>query len=84
LVNNTAAVNNPPRREGRVADLPYFFGGDQDPISWLRDFTNACNANGINDNRKIEVVSAYLKGAATTWWDTNQALVNGHADRIVT
>ena len=50
LLNNTNAINNPPRREGRVADLPYFFGGDQDPISWLKDFTNACNANGINDN----------------------------------
>lgn len=84
LVNNTAAVNNPPRREGRVADLPYFYGGDQDPVSWMRDFTNACNANGINNNRKLEVVPAYLKGAAATWWDTNQALANGNVNRIAT
>ena len=84
LVNNTNAVNNPPRREGRVADLPHFNGGDQDPITWLRNFTNACNANGINNNRKLEVVPAYLKGAAATWWDTNQALANGHANRIAT
>jgi hypothetical protein len=45
---------------------------------------NACNANGINYNWKLEVVPAYLKGAATIWWDTNQALANGHTNRIAT
>jgi len=33
LTNNTNAVNNPPRREGRVAELPYFYGGNQDPVA---------------------------------------------------
>ncbi|CAG8665598.1 6882_t:CDS:1, partial [Paraglomus occultum] len=25
LTNNTNAINNPPRREARVIDLPYFY-----------------------------------------------------------
>jgi hypothetical protein len=83
LNNNTNAINNPPRRELRVAELPYFYGGSQDPISWLEEFTKSCNANGINDARKIEVVPAYLKGPAASWWTTNQALPNGNANRIV-
>jgi len=28
LVGNTQAINNPPRREGRVAELPYFYEGN--------------------------------------------------------
>jgi hypothetical protein len=31
----------------------------------------------------LEVVPAYLKGPASTWWTTNQALANNHANRIV-
>jgi len=83
LVNNTNAINNPPRREIRVADLPYFYGGNQDPIKWLEEFTRSCNANGITNARKLEVVPAYLKGPASTWWTTNQALANGNPNRII-
>ena len=82
LAANTNAVNNPPRRAGRIADLPHFYGGDQDPVSWIQDFTRACDANGITDAQKLSVVPAYLKGAASTWWTTNQELVAGHANRI--
>src|SRR5579862_3325046 len=53
LAGNTQAINNVPRREGRVAELPYFYGGNQDPVAWLEDFTRACNANGIGDARKF-------------------------------
>jgi hypothetical protein len=67
LVNNTNAINNPPRREMRVAELPCFYGGSQDPISWLEEFVKSYNANGINNARKIEVVPAYLKGPAASW-----------------
>ena len=83
LAGNTQAINNPPRREGKVADLPIFYGGNQDPIAWLEDFTRSCNANGIQNARKLEVVPAYLKGSASTWWNTNQALPLGNANRIV-
>ncbi|CAB4443311.1 unnamed protein product [Rhizophagus irregularis] len=75
-MGNIQAINNPPRREGRVADLPQFYGGNQDPVAWLEDFTRACNANGIQNARKLEVVPAYLRGAASTWWNSNQALNN--------
>ena len=83
LTGNTQAITNPPRREGKVAELPCFYGGNQDPVAWLEDFTRACNANGIQNARKLEVVPAYLKGAASTWWNANQALNNGNQNRIV-
>ena len=67
LVNNTNAINNPPWRELRVVKLPYFYGGSQNPISWLEEFTKSCNANRINNAHKIEVVPAYLKGPAASW-----------------
>ncbi|GBB94967.1 hypothetical protein RclHR1_24530001, partial [Rhizophagus clarus] len=82
LVGNTQAINNPPRREGRVAELPYFYGGNQDPVAWLEDFTRACNANGIANGQKLEVVPAYLRGVASTWWNANQALPYNNQNRI--
>src|SRR4051794_34603123 len=44
-----------------------FYGDSQDPISWLEDFENVATANGLTDVHKLQVVPAYLKGAATTW-----------------
>jgi hypothetical protein len=82
LTANTNAVGGQPRREGRIADIPSFFGGNQDPVAWLEEFTRACNANGMTDARKLQVVPAYLKGPASTWWNTNQALANNNANRI--
>ncbi|CAB4424286.1 unnamed protein product [Rhizophagus irregularis] len=84
LAGNTQAIANLPRREGKVAELPYFYGGNQDPVAWLEDFTRSCNANGIANVRKLEVVHAYLKGAASTWWNANQALPNNNPNKIVT
>jgi len=66
-----------------VIDLPYFYGGNQDPITWIIDFDKACNANGISDDNKLQVAPAYLKGAAATWWTENQALANNNANRII-
>ena len=66
-----------------MAELPSFYSGNQDPVTWLEDFTRACNANGINDVRKLEVVPAYLKSSASTWWTANQALNVGNVNRIV-
>jgi hypothetical protein len=39
LAGNTQAIANPPRCEGKVAELPHFYGGNQDPVAWLEDFT---------------------------------------------
>lgn len=83
LTQNTNAVNNPPRRESKVADIPIFYGGNQDPYEWYQDFDRSCNANGITDARKLEVVPAYLKGAASTWWSQNQRLANGNPNKII-
>ncbi|GBC47626.2 hypothetical protein GLOIN_2v1869520 [Rhizophagus irregularis DAOM 181602=DAOM 197198] len=82
LVGNTQAIANPPRRGGKVAELPSFYGSNQDPVAWFEDFTRACNANGIANGRKLEVVPAYLKGAASTWWNANQALPNNNPNKI--
>ena len=49
LTANTQAIGNPLKRKGKVAELPSFYGGNQDPVAWIEDFTCACNANGIND-----------------------------------
>lgn len=80
--NNTNALGAVPAGEQKIVSVPVFKGGDQDPVSWLEDFTRACNANGIQDARKLQVVPAYLRGPASTWWTTNQALPNNHQDRI--
>src|SRR2546427_822647 len=44
-----------------------FYGNSQDLISWLENFENAATANGLTDNQKLQVISAYLKRAVATW-----------------
>jgi hypothetical protein len=80
---NTLALNNQLMRGVRIAEIPTFNGGNQDPIAWLEDFTRSCNANGIPDNQKLQVVPAYLKGSASTWWSTNQLLPANDNNRII-
>jgi len=69
-------------RESKLVSISNFSRGNQDPISWLEEFTRACDANGTSDNRKLLVVPAYLKEPASTWWTMNQALLAGDANRI--
>jgi hypothetical protein len=64
--NNNALQN----RGAQAAQIPSFYGGNQDPIAWLNEFNLACTANGWNAARKVQVVPAYLKGAAATWYQT--------------
>ncbi|GET53772.1 hypothetical protein GLOIN_2v1869520 [Rhizophagus irregularis DAOM 181602=DAOM 197198] len=64
--NNNAMLN----WEVQAAPVPTFYGGNQDPITWLNEFNNACAANGWNAARKLQVVPAYLKGTAAVWWQT--------------
>ena len=63
-------------RETRYAKIADFYGDIQDPIGWLQDFENACQANAITDNRKIQIVGAYLKGAAATWLANKRIIAN--------
>ena len=82
MQNNTQALANQPARESKIVGISNFSGGNQDPISWLEEFTRACNANGTNDARKLLVIPAYLKGPASTWWTMNQALLQNDPNRI--
>ena len=54
-------------RESKLVSISNFSGDNQDFISWLEEFTRAYDANETNDNRKLLVVPAYLKGSASTW-----------------
>src|SRR5256714_6978916 len=60
-------------RETFFVRIDLFYGDLQDPISWLEDFENAATANRLTDNQKLQVVSAYLKGAAATWFTERRA-----------
>ena len=71
-LNNTVTANNTALRNrgNQAAQVPTFYGGTQDPISWLNEFNLASAANGWNNARKVQVVPAYLKGAAAVWYQT--------------
>ena len=64
-LNATVAANNNAmqNRGTQAAPVPTFYGGNQDPITWLNEFNHACAANGWNAARKLQVVPAYLRGA---------------------
>ena len=61
------------RREMNIIKIKHFYEESQDLISQLEDFEKAANANGISDARKLQVVPAYLKGAAAIWYSDRQA-----------
>lgn len=81
-LNNIRPVVQPPR-ETKLVDLPTFRGGEQDPLTWLDEFNNACTANHISATRKLEIIPSYLKGIAHSWWitvhNTLQHWDNNHA-----
>jgi hypothetical protein len=56
-------------KEYRLVDFPEFKGGNQDPIEWLEAFERACNANRIQDQRRVILVASYLRGTALTWYN---------------
>ncbi|RGB42347.1 hypothetical protein C1646_810079, partial [Rhizophagus diaphanus] len=42
---------NPIQRAAKIADLPIFYGGEQDANDWIRDFNNVYEANGYADGQ---------------------------------
>ena len=46
-LNATVAANNNAmqNRGTQAAPVPTFYGGNQDPITWLNEFNHACAAN---------------------------------------
>lgn len=57
-----------PNREMNLVSYPDFFGGDQDPITWIEEIEKAFDANMIPDDRKIAVITPRLRSSAATWW----------------
>ena len=65
------------QHETSIVPLPTFSGNShEDPINWLDEFERSANANNITDNRKRQIVSAYLRGVAAIWFDQQKALNN--------
>ena len=56
------------KKESRLVDFPTFSGGDQDPITWLDGFKQACIANNVEEDRMLAIAASYLKGTALTWY----------------
>jgi hypothetical protein len=68
ILQNMNRDNNRSPRETKLVDIPTFRAGAQDPMTWLVDFQDACVANHVNEERRLEILPAYLKGIAHTWW----------------
>jgi hypothetical protein len=62
------------KRESRLVDFPTFSAGDQDPITWLDAFKQACIANNVAEDRRLAIATSYLKGTALTWYKTSNIL----------
>jgi len=61
LTNNTNAINNLPRRETEMAEIPYFYGRNQNPISQLKGFTKSYNANAFQSQTLVETWTTELE-----------------------
>ncbi|CAJ0834770.1 2115_t:CDS:2, partial [Entrophospora sp. SA101] len=55
-------------REQRLVELPTFDGAGEDPYHWWKSFNDACNANNISMERRLQIVPSFLKGQANVWW----------------
>jgi len=65
-IGNLVTSLNQRNNEKMIIQIRKYKGGDQDPVEWLRDFEVAVLANGITNDRKIQVVHGYLEGAAAS------------------
>ncbi|CAG8828846.1 3980_t:CDS:2, partial [Dentiscutata erythropus] len=53
------------RHEYKLVDFPIFSGShDDDPVEWYEAFNRACISNNILENRRIAIVSNFLRGTA--------------------
>ena len=75
-LNNLVNALGQGNREAKYAKITDFYGDTQDPVGWLQDFENTCQANAINDNRKMQIVGAYLKGTAAIWLANKRLIEN--------
>ena len=75
-IGNLVASLNTRNNEKMIIQIRKYKGGNQDPVEQLRDFEVAVLANGITNDRKIQVVREYLEGAAASWFDEQRNLNN--------
>jgi hypothetical protein len=52
--------------------MPFFEGGNQDPVEWLEEFERKAQINGYNDAHKVNVVGGYLLNEAQAWYQQHQ------------
>ncbi|RGB35528.1 hypothetical protein C1646_759225 [Rhizophagus diaphanus] len=69
---------NPIQRAAKIADLPIFYGGEQDANDWIRDFNNVYAMNGYVDDqaKKLRKARPYLRDEAADWLEGLQGLNN--------
>uniref|UniRef100_U9SWS6 Retrotransposon gag domain-containing protein n=1 Tax=Rhizophagus irregularis (strain DAOM 181602 / DAOM 197198 / MUCL 43194) TaxID=747089 RepID=U9SWS6_RHIID len=69
---------NPIHRAAKIAELPLFYGGDQDANDWIRDFNNVYAGNGYVDDQAAKLVRAKpcLREEAADWLEGTVALRN--------
>lgn len=49
---------------------------DEDPIEWVESFERACEANNIQNDRKVVIAAAYLKDIAGSWYEREKNNIN--------
>ncbi|PKY62886.1 hypothetical protein RhiirA4_490241, partial [Rhizophagus irregularis] len=71
FTNTNAAIGNlqdPVNRAAKIRDLPVYYGGEQDPHEWIRDFEKVWLANGYvegaNQANKVNKAAACMLGEA--------------------
>jgi hypothetical protein len=91
-INNVnAAVGNLQdlvNRAARVGSLPLYYGEDEDPFIWIRDFNIMWDANGYqegnNQINKIRKAAACMRGEAADWYKNNRLNIQRWEDNTHT
>ncbi|CAJ0751188.1 10753_t:CDS:2, partial [Entrophospora sp. SA101] len=66
--NVTFYALNKTKPSTSYVELPTFDGAGEDPYHWWKSFNDACNANNISLERRLQIVPSFLKGQANVWW----------------
>ncbi|CAB4443554.1 unnamed protein product [Rhizophagus irregularis] len=69
---------NPLNRAAKIAELPLFYGGEQDANDWIRDFNNVYAANGYDGDQaqKLRRARPCLREEVADWLEGVQGLNN--------
>ncbi|PKY61430.1 hypothetical protein RhiirA4_486389, partial [Rhizophagus irregularis] len=82
--SENSSMLNPLNRAAKIAELPLFYGGEQDANDWIRDFNNVYAANGYDGAQaeKLRRARPCLREEAADWLEGVQGLdnFNGAAD----